>query len=82
MNESTLTLIFAAVMLLSLLGNLLQSWWLKQSVPHDLAKEVFRQSRELARKTATPEDDKIVDAGEKFYDSLVNPPYNPAESRD
>jgi uncharacterized Zn finger protein len=71
MNESTLLTIVSVIMLISLLSNLLQSFWLSKSVPHELAKAIFDRAAELASRTASPDDDKIVNAARGAYDLLT-----------
>jgi hypothetical protein len=72
MNESTLLTIVSVIMLISMLSNLLQAFWLSKSVPHDLAKSILGRAAELASRTASPEDDKIVSAAKGAYELLTN----------
>ncbi len=76
-----------ALMLISLLGNLLQAFWSMKSVPPEIAKLIFSVSRELAKTTKDTKDDKAVDMLERTYDDLsaLRPkpelPYNPSDNR-
>jgi len=62
--------VFAALLLVSLLVNVLQSFWINKSVPADLADKIFLGARNLASITPNPDDDKIVDEAEKIYRDL------------
>lgn len=74
--------VFAALLLVSLLVNVLQSFWINKSVPSDLAGKIFAGARLLADATPNPDDNKIVDAAEKMYSDLTAIKHDPADKRD
>lgn len=71
MTESTLLTIVSIIMLISMLVNALQSFWLSKSVPHDLALGIFERASQLAALTPTTEDDKLVSAAKNAYTELT-----------
>lgn len=71
MNESTLLTIVSVIMLISMVVNALQSFWLSKSVPHDLALGIFERAASLAKLSPSPEDDKLVEAAKNAYTELT-----------
>lgn len=60
-----------ALVLVSLLFNVLQAFWSSKSVSPEMARLVFGGARELAKTTKSPTDDKAVEMLESSYNNLV-----------
>lgn len=71
MNESTLLTLVSVIMLISMLINLLQSFWLSKSVPHDLAQGILERAAKLAEATPSKADDVIVNAAKNAYEEMT-----------
>lgn len=69
--EPFFTAVGATVVILVLLVNLLQSFWLYGSVPRNIAEQILSRAELLAKTTPSLEDDRIVAAMKKAYDELT-----------
>jgi hypothetical protein len=67
---SEIELVLAGLFLVSLLFNALQAFWGAKSIPPELAMQIFSGARLLANISPSPDDNKLVDAGERFYQDL------------
>lgn len=61
----------AVVVLVLLLFNAVQSFWIYKSVPREVADQILTRAELLAKITSSAEDDKIVAAMREAYNKLT-----------